>query len=161
MFILWILNIVLASLFVAIVRGAPYLPTLNKQIAAALDLVDLKEGQVILELGSGDGRVLIAAAKRGIKSIGYEINPLLVAISYMRTIRYRKLVTIVWADFWKKDWPKADGVFVFLIDRYMKKLDKTLVKYPFRPIKLVSFAFEIPHKKIVKSKDGIHLYLYK
>lgn len=161
MLILWFFIVLIIVLFlIASILGAPYLPTLNKQVEAALDLIDLKKGQTLLELGSGDGRVLLAAAKRGINSIGYEINPILVLISLIRTIKYRHKVKIIWANYWRKDWPRADGVFVFLIERYMLKLDNYLKLYPYKPIKLVSFAFKIPGKKIVKTKSNTHLYIY-
>jgi hypothetical protein len=70
-----------------ILFGAPYLPTLKPQIHAALELANLRPGQTLIELGCGDGRVLIAAAHTGIKSIGYELNPLLALIAWIRTIR--------------------------------------------------------------------------
>ncbi|MEI9913557.1 MAG: hypothetical protein WDN66_00885 [Candidatus Saccharibacteria bacterium] len=162
MAVLWlVLLIVFIFCFAALVVGAPYLPTLNTQVNAALDLVDLRKGQTLIELGSGDGRVLIAAAKRGINSVGYEINPILVVVSYLITMRYRKQIKIVWGNYWKKQWPDADGVFVFLISRYMRKLDSYLSDYPHKPIKLVSFAFKIPDKKISRSEDGVYLYQYK
>lgn len=140
--------------------GAPYLPTLNKQAETALDLLDLKPGQTIIELGSGDGRIVRLAAKRGFKVIGYELNPLLVVLSYFVTIKYRKNVKIIWGNYWVKSWPKADGIYVFLLDNYMKKLDEKLTKYGNKPIKLASFTFEIPEKKPLKQKHGVFLYKY-
>jgi ribosomal protein L11 methylase PrmA len=72
---------VLVILFGFVVAfGAPYLPTLRPQITMALDMLDLKKGQTLLELGSGDGRVMMAAAERGWNVIGYELNPLLVGL---------------------------------------------------------------------------------
>jgi 16S rRNA A1518/A1519 N6-dimethyltransferase RsmA/KsgA/DIM1 with predicted DNA glycosylase/AP lyase activity len=162
MLIIWlIILIILALAVMGIIFGAPYLPTLSKQVQIALDLVDLKKGQTILELGCGDGKILIACAKRQIKSVGYELNPILALICYIRTIRYREYVTIVWGNYWTKTWPKADAVFVFLIDRYMSKLDQYLIDYKYKPLKLVSFAFKIPSKKIAKEKESVYLYLYK
>jgi len=140
--------------------GAPYLPTLNKQTNEALDLLDLKPGQTLLELGIGDGRVMKAAAERGLKVIGYELNPVLVAISVIKTWRYRKQIRVIWGNYWNKSWPTADGIFVFLLDRYMKKLDKKIVQETSQHVKLVSFAFKIPNKKIVASQNGLFLYHY-
>src|SRR5579859_4724806 len=102
--------------------GAPYLPTLSPQVKVALDLANLEAGQTLLELGCGDGKVLIAAAKRGIKSVGYELNPIIAAVAWIRTRRYRKLVTVIWGDFWSRPWPEADAIFVFLLPRLMNKL---------------------------------------
>lgn len=142
--------------------GAPYLPTLSKQKLAAFDLLELEPGQTLIELGSGDGRLLVAAAEKGYKVIGYELNPLLVLISYVRTFKHRKNVTIKWGNFWWEIWPRADGIYVFLLDRYMEKLDKKIVQnYPEQKVKLASFAFKVPGREVVREKDGVYLYQYK
>lgn len=150
--------------------GAPFLPTLGKQVGASLELIDLKPGQTLLELGSGDGRLLIAAAKKGVNAVGYELNPLLVLYSRFRTRKYGKNVKVIWGNYWTKRWPKADGIFVFLLPRYMKKLDKKIIQEYGKNVnpafdakgrvKLVSFAFQIPVKKAAKEKDGLYLYKY-
>lgn len=144
-----------------IIFGAPFLPTLNKRVPDAIKLISLKQGQTILELGSGDGRVLKAAAENGLKAIGYELNPLLVVYSKIRTIKYRKNVKIIWGNYWRRDWPEADGIFVFLLQPYMERLDKEITARHSKPIKLVSFAFTIPDKKPTKELDGMYLYVYK
>ncbi len=142
--------------------GAPYLPTLRKQTETALDMLDLKPGETLLELGSGDGRVLKSAASRGLNAVGYELNPVLVIISKLHTWRYRKQVRVVWANYWQKDWPPAHGIFTFLLDKYMKKLDTKITQtYAGKNIKLVSYAFQIPNKKVMTSKDALYLYIYK
>lgn len=138
--------------------GAPYLPTLKHQQQAALDLLDLKPGQILLELGSGDGRMLVAAAQRGIRAIGYELNPLLALYSWLVTRRYRHLVTVKWANFWRVKLPAADGIYVFLLDKYMAKLYTKIIQEISSSIKLVSFAFKVPGVKHIKEKSGLYLY---
>lgn len=161
MIIILILLVIIICFAGVLMFGAPYLPTLKPQISAALELADLKKGQTILELGCGDGRVLIAAAKQGFKGVGYELNPVLVIIAKATTWRYRKQIKIVWADFWRVNWPEADAVFVFLLDKYMNKLNNKCVQYPKKPLKLVSFAFKINERKPERFKDGVYLYVYK
>jgi len=141
--------------------GAPYLPTLKKQIPPAFELLDLRPGQTLLELGSGDGRVLIYAAKKGLNAIGYELNPILFIYSWLRTIKYRKKIKVVWCNYWHKEWAKTDGIFVFLLDKYMAGLDKKIVQYKHKPVKLVSFAFKVPGKKPKGIKQGLYLYEYR
>lgn len=141
--------------------GAPYLPTLGPQIDTAFKLLNLKKGQHLLELGCGDGRVLLAAAKRGYKVTGYELNPLLVIICLIRTWRYRRLVRVVWGNFWAKKLPATDGIFVFLLPKYMDKLDKKIIQEFSKPVKLVSFAFAIESRQATKEQSGLYLYTYK
>lgn len=141
--------------------GPPYLPTLRRQTKVALDLLDLKPGQTMLELGSGDGRVVLAAAKRGWNVVGIEINPFLVVISRLVTWRYRDQVRIIWGGYFSKEWPEVQGIFAFMLPRYMPKLDRYIAKHYKRPVRLASFAFKIPTRKVTAEREGIFLYNYK
>lgn len=154
--------VVLAVCFGGVLMfGAPYLPTMRPQVRAALKLAALKPGETLLELGCGDGKVLAAAAKQGVNAIGYELNPLLAAIAWLRTRRYGRRVKVVWGDFWRAEWPPADAAFVFLLPRYMSKLDTKFMQYNHKPVKLISYAFEVPGKKPVKQAEGVLRYDYK
>ena len=158
---LWVLLALVVLVFAFVVAfGAPFLPTLSPQVKRALDLMDLKPGETLLELGSGDGRVLLAAAKRGLTVVGYELNPLLVMYARVRTRRYRSQVKVVWGNFWKADWPPAQGIFVFLLNPYMKKLDKKITQELGKNVKVVSYAFQIPGRKPAKELNGLYLYKY-
>lgn len=158
----WLLLVVFLLVIVfgsVLLFGAPYLPTLEKQRKTALDLLELKPGQTLVELGSGDGRMLVAAANQGIRSIGYELNPLLVVYSWLITRRYKDLVTIRWGNFWNVKLPECDGIYVFLLDRFMSKLYKKITQEISGSVKLVSFAFKIPEIKHKTEKSGLYLYI--
>ena len=138
--------------------GAPYLPTLRPQVETAFELLALRPGQTVLELGCGDGKVLLAAAQAGYKAVGIELNPILAFISWLRTVRYRKQVRVVWGNYWRMRWPEADGVFVFLLDSFMPKLDTHMQQYK-KP--LVSVAFQVPGRRADAEKNGVFLYNYR
>jgi SAM-dependent methyltransferase len=140
--------------------GAPYLPVLKREVGSLLELADVKPGQLLLDLGSGDGRLLLAAAKRGVRGLGYEINPLLYCIAYFKCWPYRHLVKLRLANYWTVKLPAADIIYVFLIGHYMEKLDQKLQREVTRPTKLVSFVFEIPKKQPVRRTRNSFLYLY-
>jgi SAM-dependent methyltransferase len=143
-----------------ILFGPPYLPTRRAQLNAALDLLDLKPGQTLLELGSGDGRVVLAAAKQGWNVVGIELNPVLVLVSRLRTWRYRRQVRIIWGDYFRVTWPPAEGIFTFMIQRQMAKLDQHIEQWHRKPVRLASLAFYIPDKKPAAKREGIFLYKY-
>lgn len=161
----WLVLVILAvSLMVGFVVffGPPYLPTLRRNIDVALDLLDLKPGQTMLELGSGDGRVLVAAAKRGINVVGVELSPVLATVSWLRTRRYRKHVRIIWGNYFLVNWPPADAIFTFMIPRQMAKLDQRIERWRHKkPVRLASYAFSIPGKKPTATKNAVFLYQYK
>lgn len=159
MIILFVVIFVVVLAFGGVLlRGAPYVPTLDTQARAALELLELKPGQTLIELGSGDGKMLILAAQEGLNVVGIELNPFLVVVSWLRTRRYRRQVRIIWGDFWTVRWPECDGVFAFLLTRFMPKLDirmQTIGK------PLASFAFKIPNRAPDAEKAGVFLYKYE
>lgn len=165
MIMLWLLLGALGFFFFFVVlRGAPYVPTHRHAVEKALDLLDLPRGSRLIDLGSGDGVFLKAAAERGYYVTGYEINPFLCAISYIRCWKYRDRVTVRWRDFWLTGMPKdIDAVFVFLAGPYLKQLHKKLeAERNGRPLKVVSYGFLIPGAgKPAKVADAVNLYFYK
>lgn len=149
--------------------GAPYLPTKRRERQQALNLLNLKPGQTLVDLGSGDGSILVTAAQHDLRAIGYEINPFLWLVSRLRTLKYGSRVRVKLQSFWRADLSRADGVFVFLIERKMARLDKLLNQQSTlqlrsgqeKPLPVVSHAFKIPGRKIIKQSGPLFLYIYK
>lgn len=159
---LWILAILLIAAYGAVIFfGAPFLPTLRPERERVFDLMNLKKGQVFVDLGSGDGVMLVMAAERGLRAVGYEINPFLWFYSWLRTRRYGRQVKVRLRSFWRADLGDADGVFVFLITHHMKHLDRLLsARRSGKKLKVVSNSFKIPGRKIRKSSGPMFLYEY-
>ena len=105
-------------------------------------------------------RLLRAAAARGIKCIGYEINPYLVLISRLVCWRYRHLVTIRTADFWRIKLPPADAIYIFALDRYMPRLNDKFLAEITRPTKVVSYIFAMPERQPVHQTSNTYVYEY-
>ncbi len=164
--ILLIVAVIILCFGLVVLVGPPYVPTLNPQARIAIEMINLKPGEMLLELGSGDGKILKMFAEVGVDAIGYELNPILVIISRLRTWQYRKQVKIVWGNFWNhQNWPEADGIFVFILKKDMVRLDDKIMQWhadKTNPVKLVSFAFTIPGRVPVKQdKRGVYLYEYR
>ncbi|MBI4101019.1 hypothetical protein HY441_00920 [Candidatus Microgenomates bacterium] len=157
---LFALALIVGVFAMGAILGAPYLPTRKATAKAALKLLGLKRGDTVVDLGSGGGGFLLLAAKHGIRGVGYEINPLLFLLSRLRTRKFRDLVTIKLADYWHHELPPADGIYVFLIKRYMERLDNKLAEEITKPTPVVSFAFQIPNKKFVRQVGELYLYRY-
>ncbi|MDB5160970.1 MAG: hypothetical protein JWO96_350 [Candidatus Saccharibacteria bacterium] len=160
--LLVLLLVILFIVFVFVVFfGAPYVPTLAEQRKNALNLLNLKKGQTLYELGSGDGSLLLDAAARGLNTVGYELNPVLVLISRWRGRHYRDQIKVVWGNFWNADFSRADAIFVFQMDYSMKKLEAKIKKETEgKPFRVASNAFKIPGKKPAKKSGAVFLYTY-
>lgn len=156
--LLWLLVLISGLFALGAILGAPYVPTLKQSGNDLLDMVNLKKGATIIDLGSGDGAFALQAAKRGYKVIGYEINPILVVVAKLRTLKYRKNVTIYLRDFWRIKLPEADAIYVFLIDRFMQKLGDKLADELKKPTLVVSHVFKIPGLKPVKENQNTVVY---
>jgi hypothetical protein len=159
--IIWIVSVVIVVFGSVLFFGPPYVPTLKKQVDAGLDLLDLKPGQMLLELGAGDGKVMKAAAERGLNVVGIELNPILVIVAKIRCWKYRTHTKVIWGSVWSVRWPQADGVFTFFLGREMAKLDRHIQLWNRQPVRVASFAFKIPGREIVDEKSGVFLYTYK
>ena len=157
--LLLVFVLIFYSFGIGVFFGAPYLPTLAKQRETALELLDLKAGQTLYDLGCGDGRMLKAAARHGLNAVGYEMSPILVLMARAINWRYRKQVKVVLGNYWNADISGADGIFVFLLDKYMPKLDKKISALH-KPIRLASYTFKIPGKEPIAKREAVFLYEY-
>jgi hypothetical protein len=160
--LLWILGLAVGLFLFTVLRGAPYVPTHRPAVGHALAMLNLPKGSTIIDLGSGDGVVLKLAAERGYKAIGYEINPILCLVSYIRCWKYRKQVSVRWRDFWLTKLPdETDAVFVFLAGPYIRRLHKKIEREHTHPLQVISYGFLIPGAgKPVKSANALQLYNY-
>jgi len=166
MIILWIIGWVLFLAFFAIVlRGAPFVPTHKGEFEALFSLYAFKKGEILVDLGSGDGRVLAAAANRGIAAVGYELNPFLVWYSRWRLRRQGVLAQTRMTDFWLAQLPQNTRVvYVFLAKPFMKKLERKLRRETARlghDVLLVSYGMELTGKQPETRAGALIVYRFK
>jgi outer membrane protein assembly factor BamB len=110
---------------------AAFVPTPSAVVERMLEMASVTKDDVVYDLGSGDGRILIAAAKKhGCKAVGYEIQPLLVEQSRLkvREAGLAGLVTIEEKDLFTADLSAATVVTLYLGERNNAKLLPQLAK---------------------------------
>jgi outer membrane protein assembly factor BamB len=125
---------------------AIFIPTPNDVVERMLDLAGVKAQDVVYDLGSGDGRIVIAAARKfGARAVGYEIDPSFVKLSRQRIVdnKVESLVRIEHEDVFTLDLSGADVITVFLYPQLMERLLPQLQKL--KPgTRIVSHQFEMP-----------------
>jgi len=96
-------------------------------IDVVIDFADIKKNDVLHDLGSGDGRILVEAAKKGIKVVGIEQNRLLNWIAKRKT-RKLKNVKIIQGDIFKQDLSKTSIIVAYLSQKVAERLQKKIEK---------------------------------
>lgn len=123
-----------------------FVPTPHDVVDKMLELAAVEKDDVVYDLGSGDGRILIAAAKKyGCQSVGYEIDPDLVKLSReeAQEAKIETLVSIHQADLFTADLSQADVVTLYLLPAQLEKLIPKL-KIIKPGARIVAHQFPIP-----------------
>jgi hypothetical protein len=138
------------ALAVPVTQGALYVSTSKIRIASFFEAVPMQPGQLLVDLGCGDGRVLRHARKCfNVRTIGYEINLLAYIKAKVLSIGLKN-VEIIWKDFWSADLSEADVVFCYLYPDVLPRLSRKL-KADLKPgTIIVSCNFGLPKVKPFK-----------
>ncbi len=126
-------------------KDVVWVPTPPELVEKMLDMARVSSADVVMDLGSGDGRNVIAAARRGARAIGVEFNPDMVALSERRAQEagVAGKATFVQGDMYQADISSATVMALFLLPDNLRKLtDKFLALKP--GTRLVMNTFGIP-----------------
>lgn len=160
LFMLFILIFILLFIFISLMFGAPYEPSRKKVIESMIRESRVKRGEKFVDLGSGDGRIVIAFAKAGAEAHGYEVNPFLVLLSRRKInkLGLEKKAIIHWKNFWKEDLSSFDVVGLFQVNYVMGALERKLKKELRRGSRVVSNLWVFPNWKVSRKSGKVCLY---
>ncbi|WP_103076978.1 methyltransferase domain-containing protein [Petrotoga mexicana] len=141
-------------------KGAIFDPSRKRDVEKMVNMAEIKGDEISVDLGSGDGRVVIAFAEKGAQAHGFEINPFLVLISRINIRRagLKGKAFIHWKNFWKADLSKFDIITVFQVDFAMNELENKLKKELKPGSKVISNQWTFPNWKYSKYENGIYVY---
>jgi len=135
---------------------APFVPSPVQVIEFMLKLADLKAGEVLFDMGAGDGRTVVMAAKSfGARAVGVELREDL-AKKALSTIHEKGLsdrVTIVNSDMFSVNLTSADVVFLYLTTSANEKIRPKLETDLKKGVRVVSHDYEIVGWKPVRVEN--------
>lgn len=164
--------IILAVVFVGYViwkywtlpLGAGYDPTPQNTVNKMLDLAQVVEGDMLYDLGSGDGRIVIAAAKQyGAHAVGIEVDPFRYVFSWVavQLAACQNRVKLLFGNFFTKSIGDATVVTIFLFGPTNKRLKKKF-KEELKPgVRIVSYMWPIEDWECEDALPDEHIYLYR
>lgn len=157
-------SIVLVS---PITRGAMFHPSARIRVRTFVDKVPMSAGELLVDVGCGDGRVLRQARKRyGVRGLGFEVNPLIVVIAKLSVLG-RRGISIRWTNFWKVNLAGADILFCYLFPDVMERLAAKLERELRPGTRVVSCNFPFPrwvHQEVLSPDSSLHgdpIFVYR
>ena len=124
-------------------KDVVWVPTHPTVVEKMLDMAKVTPQDFVVDLGSGDGRNVIAAARRGAKAVGFEYNPDMVALSrkLAQEAGVADKATFVQGDMYEADFSQANVLALFLLTTNLDKLkDKILALKPGSRVVLNTFT---------------------
>lgn len=141
-------------------QGAPYVATDDTTLQDILNAVKIKKSEKIVDLGSGDGKIILALARQGYEAHGVEMS-LPLALWTKWQIKKQGLegkAFIHKRDMWKEDVSKYDVIIVYQITYIMKRMEKKLQKEIKPGSRVISNHFTFPHWKPKMRKGRLSIY---
>jgi SAM-dependent methyltransferase len=142
----------------------PFVPSPQEVVDKMIETAGVKKGDVVYDMGSGDGRIVIAAAKKGARAVGFEIDGDLVKESRenIRKAGVEKLAEIRQQDILTVDFSPATVVTMYLLPDVNLKLKPNLQKQLKPGSRIVSHSFDMGDWKPDRTErvDGRTIYLW-
>ncbi len=140
----------------------PFVTTSADHIKTVLDFADIQRDTTVIDLGSGDGRMVLEFAKKGAEVTGYEIKHELVERSRFR-IKEAKLserAIIHEKSFWDADLSLYNIIYLYGMNSIMGRLEEKFAREVKPRTKIISNVFHFRHLKLKQSKNEVNLYIY-
>lgn len=156
-----VISIFPLTLILSFFFGPPFVPTPQSVVKEMIDLAKIKKGDVVLDLGSGDGRLLITSAKRGAQATGWEINPFLVLWTKILAFAngVSKKVHMQTGNYQNANLKTADIIFIYALPNMMVKMETKIQKETKSATQIFSYKFPFPKLRPVQKTDsGIFIY---
>lgn len=139
------------------IGGAPYLPTPITVMETMLELANILPGELVYDLGCGDGRLLIEANfTYKARAVGVEISPFFCWIARNKARFSKSEITIIQADMMKIDFSDADVLFCYLMPVQLEKLKTKFLQLK-KGCRIISLRFEMPGWEPVCRVDSNNL----
>lgn len=126
-------------------RETPYVPTPQDVVERMLDMANVKPGEYLIDLGSGDGRIVVTAAQRGARAYGVDLNPQRVkeAVANAAKAGVSSRATFEVKDLFDTDISKADVVTTYLLPLVNLDLRPRLLEQMRPGARLITHAFHM------------------
>jgi hypothetical protein len=162
-----IVSLMLATAFVSLFLRIPYVPSSTRAAKQMIKIAALKKGNIVYDLGCGDGKLLFEAEKtKNITARGFEAAPIPYLLAQLKKWIFGSKATVRMQNFFRADLSDADVIFCYLGTDIMTRLAEKFEKECKKGTKIISNTFQMPsltptkvwRKDKKKKLPSIYLY---
>ena len=158
-YFLIVVAILLFSAGIAGYIAAPYVPTRKQDVLRFLRVAEIKKGDLVYDLGCGDGRIPQAAARSGAKAVGLEIS----ILNYYFCKIFRRGFEVRFKNFFTADYREVDIVYMFLSQSAHNKMGEILRRQMKKGSKIITYVWPIEGMvpaRVDRVADFPNIFLY-
>jgi SAM-dependent methyltransferase len=158
---------IMVPTLMTLINGAPFVPTPMSAVRKMAKLANLKKGDIVYDIGCGDGRtVYVAANDYQANATGFELSPLVYAFARIRKLLWRSKAKILFRNFKNQNLRSADVIFCYLMPETLEILRPKLEAELKPGARIISYAFQMKSwtekykepKDIAKNLSPIWIY---
>lgn len=134
-----------ATMIAHLIWLVPFVPTRKKAVEKLIEAAQLQPHQTVVDLGCGDGRLLIAAERKTqTAGIGYEIAPLIWILAKIRVAFARATTKVLLKNMHHAPLHNADVIFCYLFPDVMVRLEEKIRRECKKGTRIISHTFKLP-----------------
>jgi SAM-dependent methyltransferase len=160
--------LIMVPTLMTLINGAPFVPTPMEAVRKMIKLANLKKGDIVYDIGCGDGRmVYVAANEYGANATGLELSPLVYTFARIRKLLWRSKAKILFRNFKTQNFRNADVILCYLMPETLEKLRPKLETELKPGSRIISYAFQMAswkehHKEPKDAERNISpIWIYK
>lgn len=157
-YVITTISILIFAFGAGAIFGAPWVPAFNQDIDELLDLARVKKGTHFIDLGCGDGKILLAAARRGAEVTGYEINPVMWLIAWLRLLPFGRRARVRLGTYWGHNLRPYSVIWLYLIDHHMPRMARKIRDEAQDNSYIISYIFDFQGVKPYKKTRNSFVY---
>jgi len=161
--VFWIVLVGIVAIFGigALFGGPPFVPTLKRDLVKLFDELNIGSKDHLVDLGAGDGRVMLLALQRGARASGVEISWPLVMFARFRLRKYHKRHNLQVGNLLKYNLPDdTTHIFLFTANNMVRTIENYLIKNrkSNKKVTVISYGYELEKLGSAKRVGAFNIY---
>lgn len=138
----------------------PFVPSSDEKTLTMIRIANIRPGEQAVDLGAGEGKLVLAMAAKGAQAVGIEIDEerSMISISKISRAGLQNRARIINGSFWEHDLSPYDLIVLYGVPSIMERLEKKINNEAKPSVRVVSNHFIFPNWRPEKTVNNVYLY---